>query len=474
MSMKKSGKQAKNGGHRIREVEPGSIADQLGLSPGDFLLSVNGESLADVFDYRFAIAEEVLAVGIRRADGEEWILDIEKDPGEDLGLSFESDLMDDYRSCRNRCIFCFIDQMPPGMRETLYFKDDDSRLSFLQGNYITLTNTSEADIDRVIRFHMEPINISVHTTNPDLRVKMLGNRHAGEIFPTVRRLADAGIRMNGQIVLCKGINDGEELERSLRDLSAYLPAFRSVSVVPVGLTRYRDGLPFLENFTAEDAEKVLSQIHRLQEEFRANFGTRFVYASDEWYLLAGQPLPMEEEYEGYPQIENGVGMLRSLSCEVDAALEKAKSATGIPKKRRSLATGELAAPFIKEIVGRVRAACPDLDVEVRAIRNRFFGDMITVAGLLTGKDIIEQLAGEDLGERLLLPCQLLRSGEEVLLDDVSVSDIENSLGLPVMIVGESGGDLLSALLDEKPGGTAQRRQSYEQAYRGDRGAAERR
>ncbi len=310
----------KKQGHMIRSVDPGSIADELGLEPGDRLISIDGHDPEDIFDYEYYLQNESVTVEVLRSDGEEWELDIENDY-QDLGLTFENGLMSEYRSCTNRCIFCFIDQMPPGMRETLYFKDDDSRLSFLQGNYVTLTNMKKKDIDRIIRFKLSPINISVHTTNPELRCRMLNNRFAGKALESIDRLYRAGTPMNGQIVLCKGINDGEELERTIRDLSRYLPCMESVSVVPVGLTKYREGLYPLEPFTAEDAARVVDQIERWQRKLYAEHGTHFVHASDEFYILAGRPMPEEERYDGYIQLENGVGMVRLMTEEVNEALE---------------------------------------------------------------------------------------------------------------------------------------------------------
>ena len=302
----------KNIGHKIKEVVPGSIAEELEVEAGDTLIEVNGQPVEDVFDYHYLTNEEYLTVLIRKADGEEWELEIEKEFEEDLGIVFENSLMDEYRSCRNKCIFCFIDQMPKGMRDTLYFKDDDSRLSFLQGNYVTLTNMSDHDIDRIIQYHLEPINISFHTMNPKLRCKMLNNRFAGDIFPKVKRLAEAGIEMNGQIVLCKGINDGQELEYSIEQLTDYMPCLKSVSVVPVGLTKFREGLYPLEPFDGKDAAMVIDCIERWQKKIYKSSGCHFIHASDEWYILAGREFPEEERYDGYLQLENGVGMMRLL------------------------------------------------------------------------------------------------------------------------------------------------------------------
>lgn len=432
--------------HIISSVAPGSIAQEMGIEPGDRLLEVNGKSPEDVFDYRYLMNEEEILVLIRKVNGEEWELEIEKEYEDDLGIEFENGLMDDYRSCRNKCIFCFIDQLPKGMRSTLYFKDDDSRLSFLQGNYLTLTNMSEHDIDRIIQYKLSPINISFQTMNPELRCKMLHNRFAGEIFDKVKRLKDAGIIMNGQIVLCRGVNDGAELERSIRELTAYMPQLESVSVVPVGLTRYRDGLYPLEPFTKEDACEVLDLIHGWQEKLYKEWGNHFIHAGDEWYILAERPIPEEKTYDGYLQLENGVGMVRLLEEEVVQTLA---GMTGDDRKlHRTIATGELAAPFLRKHVESVRKKYPNVDIQVLAIKNEFFGGKITVAGLITGTDLISQLKGKDLGDRLLLTNHMLKSGEPVFLDDVTVDDVQNALQIKVSIVESSGADFVSSLIED--------------------------
>ena len=306
--------------HKIDSVEPGSIAEEMGIEAGDILLEVNGKPIQDVFDYHFLINDVLLTLLIRKPDGEEWELEIEKDYYEDPGIVFENGLMDDYKSCYNKCIFCFIDQMPPNMRETLYFKDDDSRLSFLQGNYVTLTNMKDEDADRIIRYKLAPINVSVHTMNPELRCEMLHNRFAGEALDKIRRFYEGEIEMNGQIVLCKGVNDGAELERSIKELADYLPYMQSLSVVPVGLTKFREGLYPLKPFEKEDAREVLEIIHKWQKICYEKHGTHFVQASDEWYLLAEEPFPPEENYDGYIQLENGVGMIPLLESEFDQCL----------------------------------------------------------------------------------------------------------------------------------------------------------
>lgn len=430
--------------HIIKEVMQDSIAWELGIEAGDCLVTVNGQEIEDVFDYHFYVNDEELVILIEKPDGEEWELEIEKDYDEDLGIEFEQGLMDEYRSCRNRCIFCFIDQMPQGMRETLYFKDDDSRLSFLQGNYVTLTNMSDHDIDRIIRYHLEPINISFHTTNPELRCRMLHNRFAGDALAKADRLYEAGIRMNGQIVLCKGINDGEELERSIRDMAKYLPHLQSVSVVPVGLTKHREGLEPLEPFGKADAEEVLAAVCRWQDKLYEECGTHFIHAGDEWYILAGRELPEEERYDGYLQLENGVGMLRLLMNEFEEAYGEVRD-DGI-QRELSVATGLLAYPYIQEMADRLMMKCPGTDIHVYPIRNDFFGELITVSGLITGRDLIAQLRGQELGDRLLLPCNMFRSGEEVFLDDVTLAEVEEALQVRADIVKSSGQDFIDTVL----------------------------
>ncbi len=436
--------------HIIKKVEADSIAAQMDIEAGDELLAINDQEIEDIFDYRFLIRDEYIEVFIRKTDGEEWLLEIDKDEDEDLGLEFENSMMDEYRSCHNKCIFCFIDQMPKGMRQTLYFKDDDSRLSFLQGNYVTLTNMSDSDIDRICRYRLEPINISFQTTNPELRCKMLGNRFAGEALKKVDKLYEAGIEMNGQIVLCKGINDGDELRRSIRDMWLYFPYLRSVSVVPVGLTRFREGLYPLEPFEKEDAEEVIDIIEGFQKEFYSRRGAHFVHASDEWYLVAGRELPEAERYDGYLQYENGVGMLRLLRDEFDIALNAAKADGKVDKNKKrsvSVATGKLAYATIVSMAERLMEVFPFVLVHVYCIENKFFGQRITVSGLLTGGDIIDALKDKDLGEVLFLPENVLRSGEEVFLDDVTVTFMRETLQVETDIVKSNGLCFLEQLCD---------------------------
>ena len=442
--------------HLIVKVEKGSIADEMGVEVGDALLYIDGQPVEDVFDYRFFIQSEELTVVVEKPDGEEWELEIEKDEDEDLGIEFESGLMDDYRSCRNKCIFCFIDQMPKGMRDTLYFKDDDSRLSFLQGNYVTLTNMDDHDIARIIRYRLSPINISVQTTDPLLRCKMLNNRFAGDALARIRTLYDAGITMNAQIVLCKGVNDRDNLRKTLTDLLEYAPVIQSVSVVPVGLTKYREGLYPLEPVDKDDALETLEIIEHIQKKAMKDHGIHFAHASDEIYILAGKPIPPAEEYDDYPQLENGVGMLRLMSEEYESAYDRLKADIQarkiIPEDHKadfSVVTGVLAKDYVEKATSRICSLFPNVSFRVYAIRNDFFGERITVAGLLTGADIIAQLKGKYLGDSILIPESMMKADEEIFLDNVSVSDLEGSLQVQAHIVKSNGLDLVNFILKEK-------------------------
>ncbi len=430
----------------IKTVMPGSIAEEMELCPGDCLVAINGQEIEDIFDYHYLVEDDFITVLVRKVNGEEWELEIEKEYDEDLGITFENGLMDDYKSCSNKCIFCFIDQMPPGMRDTLYFKDDDSRLSFLQGNYITLTNMKEHDLERIITYKLAPINISVHTTNPELRCEMLHNRFAGEALKKLDRLYEAGIEMNGQIVLCKGVNDGKELERTISDLAAKMPYMQSLSVVPVGLSKFREGLYPLEPFTKEDAREVLAIIHKWQDICFEKWGRHFVQAGDEWYLLAEMDLPVEERYDGFIQLENGVGMIRLLLNEFREALAEEQ---GDDKKRSmTIATGKLAGPFLQELSQEFMEKFTNTEIQVVPIRNDFFGERITVSGLLTGQDLEKQLKEIDLKGRLLLPSNVLRMGEQVFLDDMTLEELAASLQVKIDIVKSSGQDLVDSMKGE--------------------------
>ncbi|WP_330391298.1 MULTISPECIES: DUF512 domain-containing protein [Enterocloster] len=446
--------------HVIKEVYPGSIAEEMEIEPGDVLLSINNEEIGDVFDYRYLIKDEYVEAVIRKPDGEEWLLEIDKEYDDDLGLEFENSLMSDYRSCSNKCIFCFIDQMPPGMRETLYFKDDDSRLSFLQGNYITLTNMKERDIERIIRMQLAPINISVQTTNPELRCKMLHNRFAGETLKYMQMLYDGHVEMNGQVVCCKGVNDGEELVRTLDDLAGFLPFLRSVSVVPAGITKYRDGLFPIGLFTAGEAGEVIDLIESRQQGYYEEYGLHFIHASDEWYITAGRDFPEEERYDGYIQLENGVGMMRLFINEFNEAFEalldspEYETLAETLDRTLTIATGKLTGPTIRGFAEQLMRAFPRLHIHVYDIRNDFFGETITVSGLVTGQDLIRQLkerkeAGEDLGGALHIPSNMLRVGEQVFLDDVTVQDVERELNMRVVPVEPGGNEFIQAILDKE-------------------------
>ncbi len=453
--------------HRIKEVRAGSIGEELELQPGDMLLAVNGEPVEDIFDYQFMIEENEVILLIRKADGEEWKLEIEKEESEDLGLVFENSLMDEYHSCRNKCMFCFIDQMPKGMRETLYFKDDDSRLSFLQGNYITLTNMSDKDINRIIRFHLAPINISVHTTNPELRCRMLTNRFAGEALKKIDRLYEAEIPMNGQIVLCKDVNDGAELERSIRDLLKYAPVMRSVSVVPVGLTKYRDGLYPLEPFTKEDAREVLRLIRSYQKQAYEQYGIHFIHASDEWYILAEEEIPTADMYDGYIQYENGVGMVRMFRDDLEAALA---GLSGDDRKGKvTLVTAKLIYPTICWAAEQIQKKYPNMELQVVCITNHFFGEQITVTGLLTATDIIEQLSTLELGDWVVLPSVVLKADEDIFLDDIALEDVQKALQVPIHIVKSNGMGFIQAVLEaeqtHKPGRMVQEAEPVRARYK---------
>ena len=436
--------------HTVKKVNPGSIAEELEIEAGDKVISISGEPIEDIFDYQFLVQDTYIEVLVEKQDGEQWLLEVDKEADEDLGIEFESGLMDEYRHCHNKCVFCFIDQMPPGMRKSLYFKDDDSRLSFLQGNYVTLTNMSDHDIERICRYHLSPINISFQTMNPKLRCKMLNNRFAGEALKKVDVLNQAGIRMNGQIVLCKGLNDGAELEFSIRELMRYIPNLESVSVVPVGLTKYREGLYPLEPFDRDEAAQVIDLIEEYQRKCYEEYGIHFVHASDEWYILADRELPEADRYDGYLQLENGVGMLRLMLDEFQDAMEEARVQGLLPDTERrgelSIATGLLAYPYIKRMAEEIRCACSGLQIHVYAIVNRFFGESITVSGLITGQDLAAQLSGKPLGEQLLLPENILRSGEDVFLDDMTLSELEKSLQVPINIVKSSGYEFLHTII----------------------------
>ena len=439
---------------KIQSVDPHSPARRAGVRPGEILTHINGRPIADVLDYKFYSYDPRLELSLTGEDGRARTVRVRKDEGEELGLNFETYLMDRARSCANRCIFCFVDQMPPGMRETLYFKDDDARLSFLLGNYITLTNLSRREIDRICALRVSPVNISVHATDPALREAMLKHRRAGECLDIMGRFAAAGIEMNCQIVSCPGVNDGPALERTLADLGALYPAVESVAVVPVGLTKYREGLCHIDPYTPAQAAALIGQVEAFAAAFLEKHGTSLAWCSDEFYLLAGRALPEKAYYEDMNQLENGVGMLRLLQSQAELALE-GEALSDLTPPPFSIATGVSAAPFVEKIVDRCREKCGNIVGTVHPVANRFFGETITVSGLVTGGDLIGQLRGKELGERLILPSNMLRAGEQVFLDDVTVAQVEEALGVPVCPVdAESGFDLVDAILGRAVEGPA--------------------
>lgn len=434
--------------HEVIAVEPGSIALELGISPGDRLVSINGKPVNDALDYHLFVKEEIIDLVIYMKEHDEaWLFEIEKDAEEDLGLVFNNNLMDEYRSCRNGCVFCFIDQLPKGMRETLYFKDDDARLSFLQGNYITLTNMTEREVSRVIEYHLSPINISVHTMNLELRRQMLNNKNSGKIAEYMDRLHEAGITMNGQIVLCKGLNDKEELDYSIEQLVKYLPHMQSVSVVPVGLSKHREGLYHLEAFNKEECLDVTRTIEKWQKKIFDTHGSHFIHCGDEFYIMAGVDVPKEATYDDYLQLENGVGMTRLLIDSFTARVNELELTT-VDTVTITLATGKLIEQTLRELSSLLMAKVEGLTIKVVGITNDFFGELITVSGLLVGDDIIKQLNGIELGQKVFIPDNILRSGEEILLDDVTLKQLKEGIDTPMELVNYLGETLVNCILDE--------------------------
>ncbi len=432
---------------KVLAVLPRSIAEEAGIRGGDVLISINQNEIRDVLDYRFYLTDTNVSLTLSRG-GAEYTVHINKGEYDDIGLEFETPLMDKKHSCTNRCVFCFIDQLPPGMRESLYFKDDDDRLSFLHGNYVTLTNLKDADIDRIIKMHISPVNVSVHTTNPELRVKMMKNKHAGEVLSYLGRMADAGIALCTQIVLCKGLNDGAELDRTMHDLIQYHPSLRSCAIVPVGLTKYREKLFPLEAFTPEECAAVIEQVNAYGNWCLKEYGTRIFYCSDEFYVRAGLPLPNEDYYEDYSQIENGVGMLTSMKSEFDFELDYLDELLADFRAPRtvSVATGIAAHEHIASLAKELMARVDGLTVNVYPILNNFFGHSVTVAGLLTGGDVVEQLSGKDLGDELLFPAVMLRADGDIFLDDMTPAELSDRLSVPVRASENDGAKLIAALL----------------------------
>ena len=430
----------------IKYVEPFSIAEEAGIEAGDKLVKINDREFHDILEYRYLTAEYEVTLEVLKKDGSTEIITVENDY-DDLGIEFADGLIDEAQSCTNQCIFCFIDQLPKGMRETVYFKDDDTRLSFLQGNYVTLTNLSDEEIDRLIEMRVSPINVSVHATDPELRCKMLHNRFAGKCYDIMQKFAANGIVMNCQIVLCPEINDGENLRRTLTDLGNLFPQVNSISVVPVGLTRYREGLYPLKPFTKETNAETIEFVEKIQKEFLEKYGTRLVYLSDEFYVNAGMPIPESETYEGFPQIENGVGLIASMKEEFDSAIRL------IEKKKRhrhvSIATGEIAAGFIGELAKTLKNACEGVKIDVYPVKNNFFGGGVTVSGLVCGSDIIEQLKGKIQTRELLIPHSMLRDEDNIFLDDTTVADVEKALNVKITPVLNDGYEFIEKIIGEE-------------------------
>ncbi|MGL5149664.1 MAG: DUF512 domain-containing protein [Clostridium sp.] len=434
----------------IKNVLPNSIAEEVGIEVNDSLLSINGKEIQDIIDYRFLVADEEIVLTIEKNYGEVWDIEIEKDYGEELGIEFDGGIMDKAKSCSNKCMFCFIDQLPKGMRDTLYFKDDDSRLSFLQGNFVTLTNMKDEDIDRIIRYRISPINISVHTTNPELRKKMLSNRFAGSILERMKKLKEAGIKMHAQIVCIPEVNDGEELRRTILDLYSLYPEVNNVAVVPIGITKYRENLAKVKTFTKESSKATINMVKELQEQFFKEVNEPFVRLSDEFYLVGEENIPNEDFYCGYEQIEDGVGIVR---YHREAVQNTLSDLSKINSGDFSIVTGTLAYEEVLETSRIINKYNPKINLEVYKIINEFFGDTITVTGLLTGIDIINQLKGKIKSKYLIMPDHMFRRGYElapegrIMLDDTTIADIEEALGVEV-IVSDYTGDNLISLLNE--------------------------
>ncbi|MBQ3404387.1 MAG: DUF512 domain-containing protein [Oscillospiraceae bacterium] len=428
---------------KIKSIVPGSPASRSRLRVGDSIAAVNGHEILDVLDYKYYTCDARLIIEAETARGGRKKVRIKKPEGVDVGLEFETYLMDRPRSCANKCLFCFIDQLPEGMRETLYFKDDDARLSFLTGNYITLTNLSQREIQRIMDLKISPINVSVHATDPEVRRRLINNRRAGECLDIMKRFAGAGIIMDCQIVCCPGINDGEVLLNTMHDLAALYPAVNSVSVVPVGLTKHRQGLAELKPFDKEGAAATIQLVRDFAAKCAEAYGSSIFFCADELYLKAELPLPDDDYYEGYPQLENGVGLVTLLTAEFRQALESAEGEAGEPF---CIATGVSAAPILRQLLDEAKEKFPELDGRVYAIENDFFGHTINVAGLVTGGDLIKQLRGRELGSRILITDKMLRHGEGVFLDDLTLSDVEAELGVPLVPVERDGEALLRTIL----------------------------
>lgn len=431
---------------KIFDVTTGSHADKAGIKKGETLLSINSNEIVDVLDYRFYQVNRKLTLEVEDEDKNVRTIEMTKGEYEEIGLEFENYLMDKQHSCRNKCIFCFIDQLPKGMRESLYFKDDDSRLSFLFGNYITLTNITEHEIDRIIKMHISPINVSVHTTNPELRCKMMNNRFAGDTLKYLKRFADAGITLNCQIVSCPGINDGDELVRTLTDLENL--GVNMTAIVPVGLTRYRENLYPLVPYNKETAGQTIDIIEKMGDECVKKHGRRIFFPGDEFYLLAEREIPSPEFYEDFSALEDGIGMIAYLTDDVGWKLEELDADESLCHKV-TIACGEGVFPYMKRIMSMINEKFPNITINTRAIKNNFFGGGVNVSGLVTGGDLIDQLRGDDLGDRLIIPSSMLRFENDLFLDDVSTDDVERELGVTLVPVNNNGNDLVEAVIAGK-------------------------
>lgn len=431
---------------KIFDVTTGSHADKAGIKKGETLLSINSNEIVDVLDYRFYQVNRKLTLEVADEDQNVRTIEMTKGEYEEIGLEFETYLMDKQHSCRNKCIFCFIDQLPKGMRESLYFKDDDSRLSFLFGNYITLTNITEHEIDRIIKMHISPINVSVHTTNPELRCKMMNNRFAGDTLKYLKRFADAGITLNCQIVSCPGINDGDELVRTLTDLENL--GVNMTAIVPVGLTRYRENLYPLVPYNKETAGQTIDIIEKMGDECVKKHGRRIFFPGDEFYLLAEREIPSPEFYEDFSALEDGIGMIAYLTDDVGWKLEELDADESLCHKV-TIACGEGVFPYMKRIMSMINEKFPNITINTRAIKNNFFGGGVNVSGLVTGGDLIDQLRGDDLGDRLIITSSMLRFENDLFLDDVSTDDVERELGVTLVPVNNNGNDLVEAVIAGK-------------------------
>ena len=430
--------------HLIKGIKAGSIAEELDIKAGWYLTAVNDTEIKDILDYKYQMFDEYVVITIEDENGEEWDYEIDKEENEDIGLIFEEELMDTPRNCANRCIFCFMDQNPPEVRDTLVFKDDDFRLSFMTGNYVTLTNSGYRDLDRIIKYHLSPINISVHATNPAVRSMMLNNRNAGKIMEYIKYLTDNGININAQIVLCPKINDGKILDQTIKDLVEFYPKLQCIAIVPVGLTKYREGLYKLDSFNKETASKVIDQVEAWQNKLIKKYGSHIVYVSDEFYVLANRDIPPYEYYEDFPQLEDGIGIMAKFKHEFDIKLSKIKGKE--LNKTVSIAVGKCSYKLIKELSNKLEKKYKGLKINVYTINNTFFGPKITVSGLMTGGDLINQLKSKELGEYLLLPYSCLKDDEDIFLDDVTLSAVKKALKVKIRKINGTGEGFINKII----------------------------